>query len=118
MTNNEDMGRWYTDFLVKNQRVPTFCEAYMHSKPEIDALNEYIRFQNVKLSSNEDQLQHYRTENAALQDSNKRLAFYNKELQAEVERLRAYPMHAQTPPARRAAIAKVASKFGDEVPDE
>lgn len=57
---SKDFDKWFLDFLREKDRTPTFIEAFDFHEAEINALK----------------------------DANKRLAFHNRELQAEVVKLK------------------------------
>lgn len=58
---SRDFDKWYLDFLKQKQRAPTFVEAFDFHEEEI----------------------------GSLRDANKRLAFHNRQLQAEIDALKA-----------------------------
>src|SRR5687768_18189820 len=79
--SKEEFKYWYTWFLVTNQRVPTFIEAYESRQPEIDAIKAKAKRSLMQNDA-------WWTGKLYTQDENVKLKEENAALKAEVERLR------------------------------
>jgi hypothetical protein len=93
MTKNEEFEKCMGDPTMPDDSSPDydewlFSKGYDARQPEIDALKAKNDALGHDIKGNLKTIVEFYEENVALKDSNKRLAFHNKNLQAEVERLR------------------------------